>query len=145
MAAAMEVEARERVTQMGDLQSRYTAAVAGCREAVGIEANAARQREQAVRREAQAAIGAALTRVSELEREAEEMKTTAVSEEQVGTEPSPQNTDPFAHVGAEGAWGGLEGGGCLVGCGRRRLRKGWGKGLAQRQWACVSPACVHAQ
>ena len=142
----MEAEACERVTQMGDLQSRYTAAVAGCREAAGIEANAARQREQALRREAQAAIGAALTRVSELEREAEEMKTTAVSEEQVGTEPSPQNTDPFAHVIPRNCDSGLEGGGCLVGCGRRRLRtKGWGKGLAQRQWACVSPACVHAQ
>ena len=84
MAAAVEAEGRERATQIGELQARYTAAVADCRAAVGSEANAARQREQAVRREAQAAIGAALARVSELEREAEELKTSALSEEQVG-------------------------------------------------------------
>ena len=84
MTATVEAEARERATQLDELRSRYTVAVAACHKAVGDEANAARQREQAVRREADAAISAALVRVSELERETEELKTSAVSEEQVG-------------------------------------------------------------
>ena len=86
LTAAAASEASERSAALDALRSQLGDSLAAERVATGSEVNAARQAAKGVRRELLAMVEQDRGRLCELERESEQLKAGAVSEEQARPE-----------------------------------------------------------